>query len=111
MGWLALVHVVVVVLLAGFTLGAAVSFAWRPGERKLAALRPLSLALVLAVLSSTFAGIALTTKHAADAGGLAGDGVPQLLAGIAEAMVLGILGFTVLALSWALVAVGFRRQD
>ncbi len=111
MGWLALVHVVVVVALAGFTLGAAVSFAWRPGERKLAALRPLSLALVFAVLSSTFAGLALSAKGAAEANGLGGDAVQHLFAGVAEAMVLGILGFSVLALSWALVAIGFRRQD
>lgn len=111
MGWLALIHVVVVVVLAGFTLGAAVSFALRPGERKLAALRPVSLALVFAVLSSTFAGIALTAKGLADAGPFGADGARLLLAGLAEAMVLGILGFTALALSWALVAVGLRRQE
>lgn len=111
MGIVALVHVVVVLLLAGFALGVSISFSVRPSERKLAVLRPTVLALVFAVLSSTFAGVALTARSLADRAPIGIELVRQLFAGLAEAMVLGVVGFAAAAFSWALVAAGLRRQD
>lgn len=111
MGILALVHVVVIIVLAGFCIGIGGSFAARPGERKLAVLRPLALALLFAVLSSTFSGLALTAKAAAERTAPATEFTQQVFAGLAEVFVLGIVGFAVLTLTWAFVAIGLNRQD
>jgi hypothetical protein len=103
------VHVSVILLLSLSTLVQAVSFAVRPGERKLGVLRPLSLATTFSVLSATCAGIGASLKFAADLP--AGESVVSVLvAGLAESMVPGVFAFAVLAISWALAAVGFTRQ-
>ena len=94
------------------TLASAISMAIRPGERKLAVFRPLSVCTVMTILSSTATALALTFKRAADASVIPWnvEATGHLLAGLAESMVTAVLGFSVLAVSWLLVALGFRRQ-
>ena len=108
----ALFHVPFVLLLCGFTLYFAVSFCSRPTERKLAILRPLAAAVVFALLSALCAGLGCAFFNAAraEAGPVGGPGVQHLYAGLCEAMVPAVVGFAVLALAWALAAVGFQRQ-
>jgi hypothetical protein len=94
-------------------LAAAVSYAWRPGEHKLARIRPLSLAMVFAALSGLAGGLAATVHRLTTDAGLAqsADFHLLLLTGIGESLAAPILGFAILAVSWLLVAVGLRRQD
>jgi hypothetical protein len=88
------------------------SFIWRPAERKLAMIRPLSLATVFATLAGVTTGLAATTKYVAARPELAGSAdLPILvLIGIGESLANAILGFSILMLVWILVAVGLRRQ-
>ena len=105
------VHLALILIIALITLGTAISFAVRPGERKLAILRTLSAATTFFVAGNAFAGIGATMLHAADSNTAAGELARIMTAGLAEATVPGILGFTFLGLSWLLAAVGLRRQD
>lgn len=104
------IHLSVILLLSVATLAQAIAFAVRPGERKLGILRPLSLATTFSVLSATCAGVGASFKFAAEVP--AGESVvPVLVAGLAETMVPGVFAFAVLAISWALASVGFKRQS
>src|SRR5688500_11360531 len=92
-------------------LAAAVVFVARSDLRKLALVRALSLATVFAIASGLCSNVAAVFTFASSRGE-----DPDLhiiiLAGLAEAVTPGILGFTMLSLSWLLVAVGTRRvQD
>jgi hypothetical protein len=111
MGVTAVVQVAFLLVVILFLLGVAVSLVYRPSERKLGVLRPLSLALVFALVGAVCGGLA-TTFHAAVsriAAGEAGKTVEIMLSGIAEALVPGAVGFAVLAIAWGLAAIGFRR--
>jgi len=88
---------------------AAVLFAVRPARRKLPFLRGMSHATLFAILSGICANLAAVGHH-----------VPQrfaedprwyfaMILGVGESMAPGILGFTLLALTWLVGAVGERR--
>jgi len=107
---LAIVHVIFLVVLCIVNLGLAISVAVRPSQRRFDMLRPLCWATVFASLSSIFSGLCNTFMRLAERP--AGAELMQTVwAGLAEALVLGILGFGVLAVSSVLSAVGLRRQD
>ena len=100
-------------LILGFaTLAVAGSFAWRPSERKLGLIRPLSVATIFMSLAGTFAGIAATMTHFSSLPQFSES--PKLplvvMAGIGESMSAMILGFGLLAVVWILTAFGLRRQ-
>ena len=92
-------------------LGVAGSFAWRPGERKLGVLRPLSLATVFAVLAGIFSDIGATMRTVTSIEEYAQS--PDLhlivMTGIGESMAPAVLGFSILAVAWLLASVGLRR--
>ena len=99
------------IVIALLLLWVAISFAIRPTERKLAILRPLALSLVFALLAITLAGFANLTvalKRVSFPEGK--ESVSLLLSGLSEGLIPGILGFAVLAVSWALAAFGLKRQ-
>jgi hypothetical protein len=102
------------ILAAGIaTLASAISFAWKPGEHKLARIRPLSLATVFASLSGTLSGVGATVHHIAADSELARTGtiaIP-LLAGIGESLAPAILGFAILTVCWLVIAAGLRRLE
>jgi hypothetical protein len=105
---LALLAFTVVVGLAALWLG--ISFAVRPAESRLAMLRPLSLSVILASASAMVSGLAASFARAA-ADATATTATPgMLMAGLAEAMVTGAIGFALLAVAWLFVGVGMRRQ-
>jgi len=106
---LALLGFTLVVGLAALWLG--ISFAVRPAENRLAMLRPLSLAVILASASAMVSGLAMSFARAADAATASTTTPPGLLmAGLAESMVPGAVGFALLAVAWLFVGVGMRRQ-
>ena len=94
------------------TLGVAISIAVRPGERKLALFRPLSVSTVLAIVSSMATGLGLALRRASDDPAVAGGAETTriMLRGFAEAMAPAVLGFAVLSVAWLLVALGLRKQ-
>lgn len=99
------------VVIALLLLGISVSFAVRPTERKLGILRPLSLSLVFALLGITFAGIAnLLVALGRTSFPEGKESVQLLLSGLSEGLIPGIVGFAVLAVAWALAALGLKRQ-
>jgi hypothetical protein len=99
-----------VILVSGVgALGTAIAYALRPTERKLALMRPLSLASIFAVITSMSAGVATALKHAAD-NHLSPDSLTVFVAGLSESFIPPFAGFSFLAVAWVLVAVGLRKQ-
>ncbi|HUS66383.1 MAG TPA: hypothetical protein VMZ28_17645 [Kofleriaceae bacterium] len=98
-----------VLLLALGALVAAGLFVARADLRKLALVRALTWATLLSIASGLCANFAAVMHYAA-------SDPPDLhqiiMQGLAEAVAPGVLGFTMLSISWLLVAVGTRRvQD
>jgi hypothetical protein len=101
-----------ILVLGGVTLGIAVSFVVRPAERKLAVLRPMSVSTLFLTLSGLFAGLAATMKAVTSVPEFADspDLHKYVMIGLGESMCNAILGFSLLALAWLVIAVGMRRQ-
>jgi len=102
----------ILVCLFGFfsTFGVGLFYAWRPTERKLALMRPLSLASIFAGLTAFLIGLA---NELAFVAGKALDEVPRnsILIGIAQSVVPLFVTFGFLAVAWVLVAIGQQRQE
>jgi hypothetical protein len=87
-----------------------IAYAIRPGERRLALMRPLSLSSIFAALCSMLAGvIAMLTAIGADADP-SGAMWRRGTVGLAESLVPPFLTFAFLVVAWISVAVGMRRQ-
>jgi hypothetical protein len=106
-------HVAVTLLFGAITLGLAVSFAVRPAERKLRILTPMSWATASSIPAAVASGVGATTLNASlvDGAGDPRERTARIMAGPAEALVVPVLGFVLLALSWMLMSLGLRRQD
>jgi len=101
------------------TLAQAVRFAFRPAERTLAFLRPLTAATIASALAAVLLGAAnaLTglkwaMERAVGAGQPASSAVnaPAILGGSIESLAALAACSAVLTVVWVLVAVGLRRQ-
>jgi hypothetical protein len=94
-------------LVALAPLGVAIRYAIAPTERRLAAMRPLTLAAIFAALTSFVVGAVNVLQ------GIGVTGRPiawnNVALGAAESLVPLFIGFTVLTISWLCVAVGMRR--
>lgn len=96
-------------LVAIATVAMAAAYAIRPNERRLALMRPLSLATIFAALFSFTAGLAVILDGIS-ATGAANVGWPRVAAGAAESLVPLFGAFGSLTVAWVLVAIGFRRH-
>jgi hypothetical protein len=87
-----------------------IAFAVRPNERRLAMMRPASLAGIFAAIANVFLGItnALVWVARAAPGEAAGQRLAQ---GLAEASVLPFIGFVCLTVGWLSVTIGMRKQQ
>jgi hypothetical protein len=96
-------------LLMGFgPPGLAIAYILRPAERKLAILRPVSLASIFAAIGGLVAGlIAVLMGVAATAGPVA---VSNVYVGLSEALVAPLVNFGLLSVAWLLVAIGMMRR-
>ena len=87
--------------------GLAVSYAVRPTERKLALMRPVSLAAIFAAICGLLSGWAMVldgmATRAADSS--------SIYMGLAETLTLGFVCFGFLAAAWLLVAAGMLRRS
>ena len=97
-------------LLVGFAPpGLAVGYVFRPAERTLALMRPVSLAAIFAGICGLVAGlIAISTGIAATLPGPVN--VSNVYAGLSESLVPMFVNFGLLAVAWLLVAVGMMRR-
>lgn len=97
----------IAVAIAAF--GLAVTYVFRPTERKLVLMRPVSLAAIFATLSGLLSGwMAVLRGIAATPEGHLG--LSRVYQGIAESLTIGFVSFGLLAAAWLLVAVGLLRR-
>jgi hypothetical protein len=100
-----------VILVAGVgVFGTSIAYAVRPTERKLALMRPLTLAAIFAAVCSSSVGVATALKFAGAAAGSDPKHMGVMLMGLSESLIPPFVAFAFLAVSWLLVALGMRRQ-
>jgi hypothetical protein len=92
------------------TFGVSLLYVWRPTERKLALMRPMSLASIFAGLTAFLIGIANELAFVANQ---PADAVSRknVLMGAAETLVPLFVTFGFLAVAWVFVAIGQQRQE
>lgn len=99
-----------VLFLSLATILAAIRFVAGAQVGRLTLVRALTCATVFAILTGLCANLAAVMTRLASEESLAPQAqLARLLAGLAEAVAPGILGFAMLCVSWLLVAVGTRR--
>ena len=103
-----------------FALAQAIRFAFRPAERTLAILRPLTAATAASAAAAVLLGTAnalMGLKWAMERAATSADqparsavSVPAILGGSVESLAALAACAALLAVIWVLVAVGLRRQ-
>jgi len=90
---------------------AAVRFAWRPDERRIGAVRALTVAALFSIGVGTCSDLAAVGHNIAsnDEWAHSPDMPLMVLQGVSESMSPGILGFALLTIAWLVMAVGHRR--
>ena len=91
-------------------LAMATAYFLRPTERRLALMRPLSLAGLFAALTGTATGCLHVMRHYGIAAEFSEDLHRRMATGAAESLVPVILGFTSLTVAWLIVAAGMSRS-
>lgn len=105
-GWFALLTLVIDVIPL---VAAAVYAAW-PSERRLALMRPFSLASLFAGLAGTLKGVVTVLAGVAAAPEITEDSRQRIASGLSEALVPAVFGLACLAVAWLLVAAGMSRS-
>jgi hypothetical protein len=91
-------------------LAMGVFYALRPSERRLALMRPLSLAAIFAACCSLLAGMANTLNQLGRFGTFDAKSLTLACFGGAESLMPMFVAFSALTVSWLCVAIGFRRS-
>ena len=89
------------------TVAVGLAYAWKPTERRLAVMRPLSLATIFGALCSFTAGVATVLEGIGNTGPRIGWSNVAL--GASEAFLPLFGAFGCLTVAWLGVAVGFRK--
>ena len=98
------------ILIAFAPVVAAILYAIKPSERRLALLRPLALAALFAGLSGFTAGIMAVLQGISATGAIGDPDAWRLVAmGTAECFVALFVAFGCLTITWLLVTLGLRR--
>ncbi len=100
-----------VILVSGVgVLGTAIAYAYRPTERTLMLLRPLTLAAIFASICSFSGGLVAVLRGAGATPAWNAHNVGLALMGLSECVVPIFVAFGFLAVAWLLVTLGLRRQ-
>jgi hypothetical protein len=91
-------------------LAMALAYVVRPTERRLALMRPLSLAGLFAALTGGATGCLHGFRHYGIAAEFSADLHRRMATGAAESLVPVVVGFASLTAAWLLVAVGMSRS-
>lgn len=110
MGVLAVAQIIVLLALTIWSVGLGVTMAVRPTQRCYEMLHPASWATVFASVSAILSGLCAVTLRLAQGPSTAYP-AGHAWAGVSEALVPGIFGLGLLAIAWALAAVGLRRME
>ena len=98
------------IVLAFAPLVMAVMYVIRPNERRLALMRPLSLAGLFASLTGSATGYLHVFRHVGIAPEFTADFYRRMATGAAESLVPVVVGFTCLTVAWLLVTAGMSRS-
>jgi hypothetical protein len=99
------------IVLTFVPLVAAVAYVVRPNERRLALMRPLSLAGLFAALTGTALGFINVFRYLGVKREFSVDTYAVTAIGSAESLVPLFLGFACLTVAWLLVGAGMGRQS
>ena len=91
-------------------LAVAVAYMFRPSERLLSLMRPLSLATIFAALNTFLSGLAGVLRMLPRAAGPTGYDVAWLTHGLTESITPMFVAFGFLAAAWLCVAAGMGRH-
>jgi hypothetical protein len=97
----------VMLIIAALPLIAGIVCAIAPNEKRLALMRPLSLAAIFAGLSSLLLGLANAFMAGARA---AQSAHPPFLQMVAESLIPAFMAFSFLTVAWVCVAIATRRS-
>ena len=89
----------------------AVSYMFRPADRLLALMRPLTLATVFAALNTLFSSLAAAFRNLPKHRTPNGYELDWLMHGLAETVTPMFIACGFLAMAWLCVAVGMRRHS
>lgn len=100
-----------VLLFGALALGAAAAFAIRPDARRVAAVRDLTYATLFSSGTGVASGLATVGSQVPAHPQWANSPKIHLIVmeGISESLASGILGLSILAVTWLVMAVGHRR--
>ena len=89
---------------------AGILYAIRPNERRLALMRPLSLAGIFAATANIFLGLTNALVYLSRMQATQPERLGVAAQGLAEACVMPFIGFASLTIGWLGVAIGMRKQ-
>lgn len=95
--------------LAVATLAMAIACVVRPNERRLALMRPLSLATIFAALCAFCGGLASVLSGIAATGDMTAVGWSRVALGTSEVFMGMVNSFVCLTFAWLLIAVAMRK--
>jgi hypothetical protein len=95
------------ILVTAAPLLLAIAFAFRPNERQLGLMRPLTLAGIFAATANTALGLANTFVGLSRRGDIQPG---HYYAMLAETTIVPFLSFVLLSLAWLCVTLGMKRQ-
>jgi hypothetical protein len=90
---------------------AGILYAFRPTERRLALMRPLSLAAIFSSVSSLLLGLANTLVYVSRTAPGSTSNQPAVAASLAEAVIPCFIGFACLTAAWLAMAVSVRKTS
>jgi len=88
---------------------AGIVYAFRPTERRLALMRPLSLAGIFAATANLFLGLTNALAYLSRVASADPSPVGSAARALAEASVMPFIGFACLTIGWLGVAIGMRK--
>lgn len=92
-------------------LAMATVYAIRPTERRLALMRPLSLAAIFGALTGVFVGVIMVLRFIGVTEEFTIPLARRIAVGFSEALIPVFVGFGCLTVAWLLVAIGMRRAE
>ena len=84
-------------------------YAFGPTERRLALMRPLSLAGIFAAIANICLGLVNALAYVGRVGPTNASPLAIVAQGVAEALVMPFVAFACLTIGWLAVAIGMRR--
>lgn len=92
-------------------LAVGIAYALWPSERRLALMRPLTLATIFAALCTLLSGFAAVSRGISATASVSAINYQKIAGGLAEGFTPMFVAFGFLTVAWIAVAVGMRRAS